>query len=336
MCVVMLQKLKYLLLELIIVYCGVLLHWIFPFFSLRFDGQSVFFIENKDFLLLNYLYFIYIPYAFFSHYTLTKIGKASRVERLLRAFQSKTFTSDFYLILRIFSVKLLYIPLMYLAAYHYGWGLYYMLCDFSWTTVHSLGVVELINQTIYPIGVWLAMWLALFVYLVGYVIESHRFKNTIQSVENTWFGWAITLICYVPFYPFLAYILPIGSQDFAYYKSAEITALVRILLLLILLLKTIAIFNLGLKSSNLTYRGLVTHGVYRYIRHPHYITKLMLWWIGLLPSAWHYPWLIGPMFFWTMVYYWRARTEEAHLLRCDPAYKTYMEKVKYRFIPGII
>jgi protein-S-isoprenylcysteine O-methyltransferase Ste14 len=329
-------KWKYVLTELLVVYCGVLLHAVFPFFSLRFDGQSVFFIENNDFHLLNYLYVAYLPYAIFTHVQLSKLGKSSRVEKVVKAFQANSFNHDFYLVLRVFSVKLLYIPLMYLAAFHYGIGLYYMFSEFSWSAIQSSSGIEIFNYTLYPIGVWLAMWLALVVYLFGYIIESHRFKNTILSVDSTWFGWGITLICYVPFYPFFAYVLPNAAQDFAFYKTSEITALVRVVLLLILTIKTIAIFNLGLKSSNLTYRGIVTHGVYRYVRHPHYSTKLLLWWIGLIPSAWQHPWLMGPLFFWTMVYYWRALTEEAHLKRCDPAYTRYMKKVKHRFIPGII
>ncbi len=322
--------------ELVLVYCGVLLHYIFPFFSLRFTGQEIYFVDNQDFLWLNWLFLGYIPYALYTHHEQANMDKPSRVQRWITAWKTKCFTTDFWFILRVYSLKLLYIPLMYLAAVHYGMFIFTFLLDFNLSEVAKMDVVPIINQVVYPVGVWLAMWLALVVYLFGYIIESHRFNNTIQSIDNTWFGWGITLICYVPFYPFFAYFLPNGAQDFAFYKNEEITALVRVVLLLILFIKTLAIFNLGLKSSNLTYRGIVTHGVYRYIRHPHYLTKLMLWWIGLIPSAWHYPWLVGPLFFWTMVYYWRARTEEAHLLRCDPSYKVYMEKVKYRFIPGVV
>ena len=35
------------------------------------------------------------------------------------------------------------------------------------------------------------------------------------------------------------------------------------------------------------------------------------------------------------IYYWRAITEERHLMR-DEEYRRYMKKVPYRFIPGVL
>ena len=37
---------------------------------------------------------------------------------------------------------------------------------------------------------------------------------------------------------------------------------------------------------------------------------------------------------WSSIYYMRAITEERHLA-LDPEYRVYMQKVKYRFLPGI-
>jgi protein-S-isoprenylcysteine O-methyltransferase Ste14 len=39
---------------------------------------------------------------------------------------------------------------------------------------------------------------------------------------------------------------------------------------------------------------------------------------------------------WSLIYYFRAVTEEQHLLRGENGYREYMQKVKYRMIPGII
>jgi len=40
------------------------------------------------------------------------------------------------------------------------------------------------------------------------------------------------------------------------------------------------------------------------------------------------------MLAWSAVYFVRAWTEERHLL-ADPEYQAYVQKVRYRFIPGI-
>ncbi len=40
---------------------------------------------------------------------------------------------------------------------------------------------------------------------------------------------------------------------------------------------------LGFKASNLTNRGIVTHGPYAFVRHPGYAAKNFAWWLGALP-----------------------------------------------------
>ena len=85
----------------------------------------------------------------------------------------------------------------------------------------------------------------------------------------------------------------------------------------------------GLRFSNLTYRGVITHGPYRFTRHPAYLSKNLFWWSASLPF------LVtdgGPveairnvvgLSLVSAIYYWRARTEEAHLLGEDAKYREY-------------
>ena len=42
---------------------------------------------------------------------------------------------------------------------------------------------------------------------------------------------------------------------------------------------------LNFKASNLTHRGIIATGPYRFIRHPAYICKNMAWWIGSIPAV---------------------------------------------------
>ncbi len=39
----------------------------------------------------------------------------------------------------------------------------------------------------------------------------------------------------------------------------------------------------GIRFSNLTYRGVLTNGPYRFTRHPAYVSKNLFWWLSVLP-----------------------------------------------------
>jgi protein-S-isoprenylcysteine O-methyltransferase Ste14 len=89
---------------------------------------------------------------------------------------------------------------------------------------------------------------------------------------------------------------------------------------------------LGWKASNLTNRGIVAHGPYRYVRHPAYASKLLVFYIqGFFLGQY----FLGLMIGLTIIYLLRALTEEWHL-SLDPDYVAYKQQVKWRFIPGVI
>src|SRR5690606_3505438 len=101
---------------------------------------------------------------------------------------------------------------------------------------------------------------------------------------------------------------------------------------------------LNLKASNLTHRGIIDHGPYRYIRHPAYACKNAAWWLGSLPviaaawsqSIWAALVALTATAAWTGLYALRALTEEDHLRKVDGEYDAYCQKVRYRFIPGLL
>jgi protein-S-isoprenylcysteine O-methyltransferase Ste14 len=89
---------------------------------------------------------------------------------------------------------------------------------------------------------------------------------------------------------------------------------------------------LGWKASNLTNRGIVRSGPYRYVRHPAYAAKLLIWFIeGIFFGRY----FIGLLFGFTLIYVLRAWTEERHLSR-DQDYLTYKNEVRWRYVPGIL
>jgi protein-S-isoprenylcysteine O-methyltransferase Ste14 len=85
----------------------------------------------------------------------------------------------------------------------------------------------------------------------------------------------------------------------------------------------------GIRFSNLTYRGVLTNGPYRYTRHPAYLSKNAFWWLSVLPfmvTSGSLVDVVRNTFFLgcvSAIYYWRARTEEAHLLGEDARYRDY-------------
>jgi protein-S-isoprenylcysteine O-methyltransferase Ste14 len=86
----------------------------------------------------------------------------------------------------------------------------------------------------------------------------------------------------------------------------------------------------GFRFSNLTHRGILTHGPYAWTKHPAYVSKNLFWWFAVLPflAVTGNPvdmvrnTVICALV--SAVYYWRARTEERHL-SSDPTYVEYAE-----------
>jgi len=197
-------------------------------------------------------------------------------------------------------------------------------------------------------GFWFLMQLILFVdvfvFAVGYLVEMPRLGNQIRSVDPTLLGWGAALLCYPPFNQLSGAILGSSLTDFPRFEDPMTHVILNALLLALMAIYTSASVALGFKASNLTHRGIVARGPYALIRHPAYVCKNMAWWIGSLPLvgvAFAQSWLDGVLAVasvtgWTLLYVLRALTEEDHLRSVDGAYAAYAAKVRYRFIPGLV
>jgi len=122
-----------------------------------------------------------------------------------------------------------------------------------------------------------------FFFTFGYLIEIPALKNTIRSVEPTFLGWFVALICYPPFNSNLTGIIGWYSSDFPQFQNNFAQIFFPTLILIFMGIYSWASVALGWKASNLTNRGIVSHGPYKYIRHPAYICKNIAWWIGGIP-----------------------------------------------------
>lgn len=196
-------------------------------------------------------------------------------------------------------------------------------------------------------GFWFLFQVIIFVdvifFTVGYMIEHPLLRNEIRSVDSTWLGWAVTLICYPPINQVTTSILGGNVSEFPQFDNPAVHITVNLLVLVLMGIYASASVALNLKGSNLTHRGIIAYGPYRYVRHPAYVCKNAAWWLGTLPaimlaweqSAWQALLVAGSAAAWTCVYALRALTEEDHLKRVDGEYEAYCQKVRYRFIPGI-
>jgi len=99
-------------------------------------------------------------------------------------------------------------------------------------------------------------------------------------------------------------------------------------------LAVLCLANLGRNFGILiAYRGVESHGLYAMVRHPMYATDILLR-AGYLVS--HFNWTIGSVLVISSAcYIYRALLEERFLSK-QPEYRDYMEKVRYRFIPGVV
>jgi protein-S-isoprenylcysteine O-methyltransferase Ste14 len=167
--------------------------------------------------------------------------------------------------------------------------------------------------------------------VVGYATSMRLFDSQIRSVEPTVFGWLVALVCYQPFYSVIGQYY-FQYEDNIYWDSwLHPWPNVRVVWgsLIIFLTCTYALCTVafGLRFSNLTHRGIITAGPYRYSKHPAYLAKNLSWWLISVPFISDLGWAAALrncclLALLNLVYYARARTEERHLSR-DPSYVAY-------------
>ncbi len=173
------------------------------------------------------------------------------------------------------------------------------------------------------------------IFTFGYLFESKALKNVVKSVEPTALGWIVAIICYPPLNDLTAKIAGWYSADFSNFGNFNLTIVMGVLSLLLFGIYVWASVALGFKASNLTNRGIVSHGPYKYVRHPAYFAKNLSWWIMGLPFIKSYGLIaVVGLAAWSLIYFLRAITEERHLSK-DPAYLEYSQRVKHMFIPGV-
>jgi protein-S-isoprenylcysteine O-methyltransferase Ste14 len=188
----------------------------------------------------------------------------------------------------------------------------------------------------------LANWLITFMFVidvafatVGYTFTFRVLDSHIRSATPYARGWMAALICYPPFI-LMADGGPLdyhhGTSDWTFWMAGHpvLLAIMGAVLVALTAIYAWATMAFGLRFSNLTHRGILTHGPYALTRHPAYLSKNLFWWLSTIPIlATTGSWSdairnTALMAVVSGVYYWRAKTEELHLGE-DPAYQRYSD-----------
>lgn len=222
-------------------------------------------------------------------------------------------------------VKAFYLPLFLVYVHGQLNGLIHFNLDEIQAT--NLRLYDFLNDLVYGLDVLYAT--------VGYILSFRIIDTHLRTAEPTMLGWCVALECYAPFWPglFSRQYLHYDGVGFGNWLSGHET--IRWcwvgMILSCDLVYVLATFAFGVRFSNLTHRGILTNGPYRYTKHPAYIAKNISWWLislTFVPREWSLQacteavrnsLLLGGV---NMIHFLRAKTEERHLSR-DPTYVEY-------------
>ncbi|MBM1174814.1 methyltransferase family protein [Microvirga arabica] len=220
-------------------------------------------------------------------------------------------------------VKGFFLPFMFDAAYH----------DVEWLLATDLREQLLASQYgWYELSYRMLFGLDVIWGGAGYLLTLRLFQTHVRSVDQSLDSWVVCLVCYTPFWPlistsYLAYedglYWGYWLADYPMVKTAWGGTI-----LILLGIYCWATVSFGARFSNLTHRGILTNGPYRWSKHPAYLAKNLSWWLISMPflsetSLAEAARLSILLLAVNAIYYWRAKTEERHLAH-DPVYAEYM------------
>jgi isoprenylcysteine carboxyl methyltransferase (ICMT) family protein YpbQ len=172
--------------------------------------------------------------------------------------------------------------------------------------------------------------------VAGYSLTLRILDTHIRSAEPTAFGWLVCLICYDPFVVVMNAYFSRDVLDNNWFALLAAWPVLQIFwsaaILICIFIYVWSTVSFGLRFSNLTHRGIITSGPYRFVKHPAYIAKNLAWWLVSLPffnEAGLAEGLRHSLMLLCIngIYLLRAWTEERHLAR-DPAYRAYQDYIR--------
>lgn len=222
-----------------------------------------------------------------------------------------------------FLLKIIFIPYMYSGVLN---NLLYL--------IHTPIVMnsEKIGLLLFNLGLTFDMLIAVF----GYLFSSSLINNQLKEIDDNIISWTFALLCYPPLYSITEYINQ--QQDVLIWsdiipKDTVWYWLFFVVLNTLWVVYWLSTIEFGMTFSNLSYRRLINTGVYRYTKHPAYLSKNLYWWLYTLPffgvAFFSVDWwknILGLLFL-SLLYYGRAMSEEK-FLKSFPEYQQYCEKIE--------
>ncbi len=194
--------------------------------------------------------------------------------------------------------------------------------------VNWLNFYEFIFRYVFVVDVGLAA--------LGYVMTLKLFDSQMRSAEPTMLGWLVCLICYPPFWGTVSQQLFHYDEGVVWGQWLEGMPALKIIWSLLIIASLFGYVSstvqFGVRFSNLTHRGILTNGPFRWLKHPGYLSKNISWWLVAMPflnSAGTSEAIRMSLLLLCVngIYFMRAKTEERHLSN-DPVYREYLAFMK--------
>ncbi|HEX2135728.1 MAG TPA: isoprenylcysteine carboxylmethyltransferase family protein, partial [Microvirga sp.] len=218
-------------------------------------------------------------------------------------------------------VKGFFAPIMFHAAFEdVQW---FLSADFGRQLVAPYGWFDLPLRILYGVDV---VWGG-----TGYLLTLRLFQTHVRSANPALDGWLVCVVCYAPIWGLIYrnYLRYEDGLTWVYWLSDHPTLRTAwgVAILILIGIYCWATLSFGARFSNLTHRGIVTNGPYRWSKHPAYVAKNLSWWLISMPflsqaGASEAIRLSLLLLCVNAIYYWRAKTEERHLAT-DPVYAEY-------------
>ncbi|MBB6523894.1 isoprenylcysteine carboxylmethyltransferase family protein [Pseudoteredinibacter isoporae] len=227
------------------------------------------------------------------------------------------------------AVKGFFYPLMYI----------YALGKIEWIKSISIDFDTATFLEFFDIAIGLLYYVDLIFVVVAYLCTLKLFGAHIRTAQTTLLGWSVALACYQPFWSFVSsYYVKYGNGLVWHQWLSDQPALIYLWGFVIIALTavyTMATVAFGLRFSNLTNRGIITSGPYRYMKHPAYFCKNLSWWFISVPFVVVSDWEQAikcclALLMLNGIYYLRAKTEEKHL-STDFTYVRYSLEIRSRW-----
>jgi len=194
--------------------------------------------------------------------------------------------------------------------------------------------------------------------LIGYVhsITGYIWGKRIRNLDFTIPGWITNAFCYGPLLGLVMALLATQMQhdvlalsqpgtppswlppemgSVPVYVSGVMPILVLSVELVLNVLYTLTIFNLGTMFGVMTDKGVRRTGFYGVVRHPSYTMEALMFVAFYLkglssPNQW-----LAVLVIFILAYWLRSEREDDFMTHSNPEFDAYRGKVRYKFIPEV-